>query len=79
MTESTPTADNAPATAADLAEIIAEMEAYRERLVQDVTEAAQKAKLTKAQMMVAMGADLDLIDSKIQQLRDQHAQLTGSN
>jgi uncharacterized protein involved in exopolysaccharide biosynthesis len=74
MTEST-----APATAADLAEVIAEMEAYRDRLLQDVTDAAQRAKLTKAQMMTAMGSDLDLIESKLQQLREQHAALTASN
>jgi uncharacterized protein involved in exopolysaccharide biosynthesis len=74
MTEST-----APATAADLAEVIAEMEAYRDRLLQDVTDAAQRAKLTKAQMMTAMGGDLDLIESKLQQLREQHAALTASN
>jgi hypothetical protein len=52
------------------------MEEYRERLVQDITEAAQKAKLTKSQMTAAMAPDLELIDSKLQQLRDQHAQLS---
>jgi hypothetical protein len=63
-------------TAAELAEVIAEMEEYRERLVQDITEAAQKAKLTKSQMTAAMSPDLELIDGKLQQLRDQHAQLS---
>jgi hypothetical protein len=63
-------------TAAELAEVIAEMEEYRERLVQDITGAAQKAKLTKSQMTAAMAPDLELIDSKLQQLRDQHAQLS---
>jgi hypothetical protein len=63
-------------TAAELAEVIAEMEEYRERLVQDITEAAQKAKLTKSQMTAAMAPDLELIDSKLQQLHDQHAQLS---
>jgi hypothetical protein len=63
-------------TAAELAEVIAEMEEYRERLVQDITEAAQKAKLTKSQMTAAMSPDLELIDNKLQQLRDQHAQLS---
>jgi hypothetical protein len=65
-----------PVTAAELAEVIAEMEEYRGRLVQDITEAAQKAKLTKSQMTAAMSPDLELIDSKLQQLRDQHAQLS---
>ena len=63
-------------SATELAEIITEMEKYRERLVQDITEAAQKAKLTKSQMTAAMSPDLELIDSKLQQLRDQHAQLS---
>jgi hypothetical protein len=65
-------------TAAELAEVIAEMEEYRERLVQDITEAAQKAKLTKSQMTAAMSPDLELIDGKLQQLRDQHAQLSAT-
>lgn len=65
-----------PVTAAELAEVIAEMEEYRGRLVQDITEAAQKAKLTKSQMTAAMSPDLELIDIKLQQLRDQHAQLS---
>jgi hypothetical protein len=65
-----------PVTAAELAEVIAEMEEYRERLVQDITEAAQKAKLTKSQMTAAMAPDLELIDRKLQQLRDQQAQLS---
>ena len=63
-------------TSAELAEVIAEMEEYRQRLVQDITEAAQKAKLTKSQMTAAMAPDLELIDSKLQQLREQHAQLS---
>jgi hypothetical protein len=65
-----------PVTASELAEVITEMEEYRGRLVQDITEAAQKAKLTKSQMTAAMSPDLKLIDSKLQQLRDQHAQLS---
>jgi hypothetical protein len=73
MTESP---ENLQVTAAELTEIIAEMEEYRERLVQDITEAAQKAKLTKSQMTAAMAPDLELIDSKLQQLRDQYAQLS---
>ena len=63
-------------TSAELAEVIAEMEEYRQRLVQDITEAAQKAKLTKSQMTAAMAPDLELIDSKLQQLREQHVQLS---
>ncbi len=77
MTESIETpAESASAT--ELAEVITEMEQYRERLVQDITEAAQKAKLTKSQMTAAMAPDLELIDSKLQQLRDQHAQLSAN-
>jgi hypothetical protein len=75
MTESTENALES-VTAAELAEVIAEMEEYRERLVQDITEAAQKAKLTKSQMTAAMSPDLELIDNKLQQLREQHAQLS---
>jgi hypothetical protein len=75
MTESTENSLES-VTATELAEVIAEMEEYRERLVQDITEAAQKAKLTKSQMTAAMSPDLELIDNKLQQLREQHAQLS---
>jgi hypothetical protein len=66
---------NNTATNADLAEIIAELEEYRTRLVQDITEAAQKAKLTKSQMTAAMAPDLELIDQKLTQLRAQQTSL----
>ena len=36
-----------PVTSEDLAELIVEFEKYRDRLVNDTTEAAKKAKLSK--------------------------------
>jgi flagellar biosynthesis chaperone FliJ len=74
MTEST-----TPATLQDIDEAIAEMETYRERLVSDMTNMAQKAKVSKSQMMTNLEPELNQIDQALQQLRDQKAALVGAN
>ncbi|WP_392532745.1 hypothetical protein [Nostoc sp. C117] len=66
-------------TAEDIAEIIAELEQYRERLVQETTETAKRAKLMRVSMMAQLEPELVKIDSALQQLRNQQATLTGSN
>ena len=71
-------ADN-PVTAADLAELIVEFEQYRDRLVNDTTEAAKKAKLSKKATMAKLEPQLADIDAKLQRLREQHANLSASN
>lgn len=74
MTEST-----APATLQELDETIVEMETYRERLVNDMTNMAQKAKISKSQMMTNLEPELNQIDQALQELRDQKAALVGAN
>jgi flagellar biosynthesis chaperone FliJ len=73
MTEST-----APATLPEIEEAIAEMEAYRERLVSDMTNMAQKAKVSKSQMMTNLEPELHQIDLALQQLHDQKTVLAGA-
>ena len=65
-----------PVTAQDLAEVITEFEKYRERLVNETLEAAKKAKLSKKQTMAKLEPQLAEIDSKLQRLREQQANLT---
>ncbi|MEH2129039.1 hypothetical protein [Nostoc sp.] len=66
-------------TAQDVAEVIAELEQYRERLVQETTETAKRAKLMKVSVMAKLEPELAKIDSALQELRNQQAALSGSN
>lgn len=68
-----------PVTAEDLAELIVEFEKYRDRLVNDTVEAANKAKLSKKATMAKLEPQLADIDAKLQRLREQHANLETSN
>lgn len=70
---------DSPVTAKDLAEIIQEFEQYRERLVNETLEAAKKAKLSKKQTMAKLEPQIADIDSKLQRLREQQANLTENN
>ena len=65
-----------PVTAEDLAELIVEFEQYRERLVNETMTAAKKAKLSKKATMAKLDPQLADIDSKLQLLREQQANLT---
>jgi hypothetical protein len=65
--------------AQELAETIAEFEKYRERLLAETLEAAQKAKLMKAQVMAKLAPELADLDEKIAALRQQQADLTTGN
>ncbi len=65
--------------AQELAETIAQFEQYRERLRSETLEAAQKAKLMKAQVMAKLEPELADIDSKIAALRQQQANLSTGN
>lgn len=66
-----------PVTAEDLAEVILEFEQYRLRLVNETMEAAKKAKLSKKVTLAKLEPQLATIDSKLEQLREQKANLTG--
>ncbi len=67
------------ATLPELEETIAEMEAYRERLVNDMTTMAQRAKISKSQMMTNLEPELNQIDSALHQLREQKTSLVSAN
>ena len=64
-------------TAAELAELIAEFEKYRARLIDETTEAAKKAKLSKKATMAKLEPQLADIDAKLERLRSQKANLDG--
>jgi hypothetical protein len=79
MAESDLTTTTAAVTAADLAEIITELQKYRDRLVHDTTEAIHKAKLPKAKAIAQMEPELAKIDAMMQEIQDRHAALVESN
>ncbi|MBE9038064.1 hypothetical protein [aff. Roholtiella sp. LEGE 12411] len=66
-------------TAQDLAEVIAELEQYRERLVKETTEAAKRAKVMRISLMAQLEPELTKIDFALQELRNQQANLMVSN
>jgi hypothetical protein len=74
MTEST-----TPADLQELVDAIAALEEYRERLVADTMTMAQRAKITKSQVMANLEPELQQIDNTLQQLRDQQTALTSNN
>jgi vacuolar-type H+-ATPase subunit D/Vma8 len=61
-------------TAAEIVEIIAELEQYRQRLISDMTDAAKKAKMTKAAMEAHIAPELQEIDLRLQALRQLQSQ-----
>ncbi|MEH2363118.1 hypothetical protein [Nostoc sp.] len=71
------TTDNV--TAQNVAEVIAELEQYRERLVQETTETAKRAKLMRVNVMAKLEPELAKIDSVLEELRNQQAALSVSN
>jgi len=55
----------------EITEMIAELEKYRERLVNDTMSMAKKAKIMKSQAMANLEPNLAEIDTQIQALRQQ--------
>jgi hypothetical protein len=78
MAESDLTTTTEAVTAADLAEIITELQKYRDRLVHDTTEAIHKAKLPKAKAIAQMEPELAKIDAMMQEIQARHAALIES-
>lgn len=74
MTESTTLA-----SLPELEEAIAELQEYRDRLVSDMTAMAQKAKISKSQMMTNLEPELQQIDKAIEGLQVQKTSLVGSH
>ncbi|MBW4643185.1 MAG: hypothetical protein KME23_09350 [Goleter apudmare HA4340-LM2] len=62
-----------PATPEELTEAIAELEQYRERLVNDTLSMAQRAKIMKAQALASLQPQLTQIDATIEALRQQQS------
>jgi len=67
------------ATTEDLTEVMAELEQYRERLVNETLENAKKAKLMKTVVMAQLEPELAKIDAMLQDLRERLAALTANN
>ena len=66
-------ASNSTVTPEQLAEVIAEFEQYRDRLYNETMATAKKAKLSKKVAMAQLQPQLDQIDSKLEQLRNQYS------
>jgi hypothetical protein len=66
-------------TAAELEEIIIELQKYRDRLVNDTLETIQKAKLPKAKSMAQIEPELAKIDAMMEDLQTRLAALIASN
>jgi capsule polysaccharide export protein KpsE/RkpR len=64
-------------TEQELAEVIAELEQYRERLVTDTLATVQRAKLPKAKAMAQLEPELARIDAMLDSLKAQYANLNG--
>ncbi|NEP10703.1 MAG: hypothetical protein F6K14_10895 [Symploca sp. SIO2C1] len=68
-----------PITPESIAEVITELEEYRERLVKDMTTVAKKAKLPRSKLEEQLKPDLTKIDTALENLRTQHAAMTENN
>jgi hypothetical protein len=66
-------------TAQDVAEVMEELKKYRERLVNNALETAQRAKLKQSAAMAQIEPELEKIDAALQDLQVQQAALATSN
>ncbi|MBE9029733.1 hypothetical protein IQ266_08340 [filamentous cyanobacterium LEGE 11480] len=62
-------------TTEELQEIIEELEKYRERLINDMTETGKKAKMTKSAVMQHLEPELNQIDERLEIARKMLADL----
>ena len=72
-------ANSRETNAEEVAEVIAEFEKYRERLVNETMTAAQKAKLPQKAAMAKIEPELAKIDAGLENLRAHLAALTTNN
>jgi hypothetical protein len=63
----------ADATPQELAEMISELEQFRERIVNDTLATAQRAKIMKTQALATLEPNLAKIDATLQTLRQQQS------
>ncbi|NER21786.1 MAG: hypothetical protein F6J86_10000 [Symploca sp. SIO1B1] len=65
-----------PVTPQSIAEVITELEKYRERLLKDMATVAKKAKMPQSKLKEELEPQLNKIDAALENLRNQHAALT---
>jgi hypothetical protein len=58
--------------------LIAEMQEYRDRLLNDTLDAGKKAKLAKSQVMAKIEPELAQLDNTLKVLREKQAAFTNS-
>jgi hypothetical protein len=66
-------------TVQDVVEVMEELKKYRERLVNNAMETAQRAKLKQSAAMAQIEPELEKIDAALQDLQIQQATLANSN
>ncbi|MGB7444020.1 MAG: hypothetical protein WA919_23390 [Coleofasciculaceae cyanobacterium] len=79
MAEALEPKTNQQATAQEVAEVVAELEQYRERLVNDTLAMAKRVKTLRKTALAQLEPELTKIDATLQALREQHATLTSGN
>jgi hypothetical protein len=79
MTEQTELAGTEPVVSDELAEVIQELEQYRERLLNETLTTAQRAKMSKTKAMAQLEPILAQIDAKLEELRSQQAMVSVQN
>ena len=79
MTEQTEITSTEPVVSDELAEVIQELEQYRERLLNETLTAAQRAKMSKTKSMAQLEPILAQIDAKLEELRSQQAMVSVEN
>lgn len=70
---------NSEVSLQQLTEVIAELEEYRDRLLNETLANAQKAKISKAKTLAQLEPQLAEIDATLEQLRDQQSNFMASN
>jgi hypothetical protein len=79
MTDNSEPTATQQVTAQELAEVIAELEQYRERLLNETLTAAKRAKLPPSKALAQLEPQLAEIDAKLQEWRERQAALSTSN
>ncbi|MEA5625070.1 hypothetical protein VB740_19265 [Nostoc sp. UHCC 0251] len=79
MADTTELTSSTQTSLEELTEAIAELEEYRERLVNDTLSMAQRAKIMKAQALASLQPQLAQLDATLESLRQQQSTLTSGN
>ncbi|WP_109012559.1 hypothetical protein [Nostoc commune] len=79
MADTTELTSIAQTSLEELTEAIAELEEYRERLVNDTLSMAQRAKIMKTQALASLQPQLAQLDATLESLRQQQSTLTSGN